>query len=85
MEDLSKILVALAKVLAIVGVALATIAAIIWIFTTILEATGNFPVAMICVYLIGGLATVIITFILNAASRKSVIAVKTGPTVLTPS
>jgi hypothetical protein len=74
---LARILVGLAKVLAILGVTLATVAAIIWVFTSILEVTGNFSIAMLCVYLVGGLAAVAITFILNVDSKvKPTIAVK---------
>ncbi len=74
---MARILVGLVKVLAILGVTLATVAAIIWVFTSILEATGNFPVAMLCVYLVGGLAAVAVTFILNVGSKvKPMIVVK---------
>ncbi len=78
---MARTLVGLGKILAILGVTLATVAAIIWVFTSILEATGNFPVAMLCVYLVGGLAVVAITFILNVGSKvKPMIAVKSTRT-----
>jgi hypothetical protein len=66
---LGRTLVGLAKILAILGVTLVTVAAIIWVFTNILAATGDFLVAMLSVYLLGGLAAVAITFIFNVGSR----------------
>ncbi len=62
---LDRILVALAKTLAIVGVTLATVVLIIWGFTSIVAATGNFLFAMLSIYLLGGAAVIAITFIIN--------------------
>jgi hypothetical protein len=72
---LEKTLVGLAKILAILGVTLVTVAAIIWVFTSILAATGDFLVAMLSVYLLGGLAAIAITFIFNVGSRVQPAAV----------
>ena len=66
---LERLLVGLAKILAILGVTLTTVAAIIWVFTSILVATGNFLVAMLSVYLLGGLAALAVTFIFNAGAK----------------
>jgi len=66
---LERTLVGLTKILAILGVTLTTVAVIIWVFTSILAATGNFLVAMLSVYLLGGLAAVAITFIFNIGAK----------------
>jgi len=66
---LDKILVALAKTLAIVGCTLATVVLIIWVFTSVVAGTGNFLYAMLSIYLLGGAAAVAITFIINMGHR----------------
>ena len=72
---LKKTLVGVTKILAILGVTFITVAAIIWVFTDILATTGDFLVAMLSVYLIGGLAAIIITFIFTLGSRVQPAAV----------
>jgi hypothetical protein len=72
---LEKTLVGLTKILAILGVILVTVAAIIWVFTGILTTTGDFLVAMLSVYLLGGLAAIFITFIFSVGSRVQPAAV----------
>jgi len=66
---LDRILVGLAKSITVLGVILAIVVLIIWAFTTIITATGNFLVSMLSVYLLGGLAALAITFIVNIGSR----------------
>jgi hypothetical protein len=64
-----RILVALAKTLAIAGVTLAIVVLIIWIFTSIIAVTGNFLFAMLSIYLLGGLAAIVITFITDIGHK----------------
>ena len=62
---LDRILIALAKTLAIVGCTLTTVVLIIWVFTSVVVAADNFVFAMLSVYLLGGAAAVAIAFIIN--------------------
>jgi hypothetical protein len=66
---LDRILVALAKTLAIAGCTLATVVLIIWVFSSVVAATGNFVFAMLSIYLLGGAAAITITFIINIGHK----------------
>lgn len=66
---LDRILVALAKSVTILGVTLAIVVLIIWAFTTLIAATGDFLVSMLSVYLLGGLAALVITVIINIGTK----------------
>lgn len=73
---LDRILIGLAKTLIILGVTLAVVVLIISVFTTIITATGDFLVSMLSVYVLGGLAAIAITLIINIGSgvRPAIVA-----------